>query len=136
MAFFRLIHKVQCRCCNLFILCIHFYVVSYLCVKCTPHWIEKIGNFSMRGYLSLIWKDCSTHVHGLAIYLKEGLPFACKLSVENSADSYLCYLCFQLALLHSLSFFYSLSFFSLHWSLSLSLCTVLDSVSSIIHEVL
>ena len=74
MAFFRLIHKVQCRCCNLFILCIHFYVVSYLCVKCTPHWIEKTGNFSMRGYLPLIWKDCSTHVHGLAIYLKEGLP--------------------------------------------------------------
>ena len=54
MAFFRLIHKVQCRCCNLFILCIHFHVVSYLCVKCTPHWIEKIGNFSMRGYLPLI----------------------------------------------------------------------------------
>ena len=47
------------------------------------------GNFSMRGYLPLIWKDSSTHMHGLAVYVKEELPFARGLSLENSADSYL-----------------------------------------------
>ena len=50
----------------------------------------------MRGYLPLIRKDSSTHMHGLTVYVKEGLPFAWDLSLENSADSYLC---FQLALL-------------------------------------
>ena len=56
------------------------------------------GNFSVKGYLPLIRNDSSTHVHGLAVYVKEGLPFAQELSLENSADSYLC---FRLALLHS-----------------------------------
>ena len=61
------------------------------------------GNFSVRDYLPLIRKDSSTHMHGLAVYVKEGLPFAQDLSLENSADSYLC---FQLALLHSVSYFF------------------------------
>ena len=64
------------------------------------------GNFSVRGYLPLIRKDSSTHMHGLTVYVKEGLPFARDLSLENSADSYLC---FRLALLHSVSdLFFSL----------------------------
>ena len=42
----------------------------------------------MRGYLPLIPKDSGTHMHGLAVYVKEGLPFARELSLENSADSY------------------------------------------------
>ena len=67
-------------------------------------------------------------MHGLAIYVKEGLPFARDLSLENSADSYLC---FRLALLHSVSYF-----FFLYQSPSLSLCTVFDSISSNIDEVL
>ena len=46
-------------------------------------------NFSVRGYLPLIRKDSSTHMHGLAVYVKEGLPFAWGLPLENSADSYL-----------------------------------------------
>ena len=46
------------------------------------------GNFSMRDYLPLIQKDCSTHMHGLTVYVKEGLPFAWDLSLEISADSY------------------------------------------------
>ena len=46
------------------------------------------GNFSTRVYLPLIQKDSSTHMHGLAVYVKEGLPFARDLSLENSADSY------------------------------------------------
>ena len=41
----------------------------------------------MRSYLPLIQEDSSTHMHGLAVYLKEGLPFAWDVSLENSADS-------------------------------------------------
>ena len=86
------------------------------------------GNFSLRSYLPLIRKDSVTHMHGLAVYVKEGLPFARNLSLENSADSYLC---FRLALLHSVSYF-----FFLYRSPSSALCTVFDSVSSNIDEIL
>ena len=86
------------------------------------------GNFSVRGYLPLIQKDSITHMHGLVIYVKEGLPFAQDLSLENSGDSYLC---FRLALLHPVSYF-----FFLYRSPSSSLFTVFDSISSIIDEVL
>ena len=67
-------------------------------------------------------------MHGLAVYVKEGLPLARDLSPENSADSYLC---FWLALLHSVSYF-----FFLYRSPSSALCTVFDSISSNIDEVL
>ena len=40
-------------------------------------------------------------MHGLTVYVKEGLPFARGLSLKNFANSYLC---FRLALLHSLPF--------------------------------
>ena len=73
------------------------------------------SDFSMRGYLPLIQKDSVTHMHGLAVYVKEGLPFAWDLSLENSADSYLC---FQLALIPSVSYF-----FFLFQSPSSSLCS-------------
>ena len=86
------------------------------------------GNFSMTGYLPLIRKDSNTHMHGLAVYMKEGLPFARDLSLENSAYSYLY---FRLALLHSVSYF-----FFLYRSPSSLLCTVFDSISSNIDEVL
>ena len=85
-------------------------------------------NFSVRGYLPLIRKDSGTRMHGLAVYVKEELPFAQDLSLENSADSYLC---FRLALLHTVSYF-----FFLYRSPSSALCTVLDSISSNIDEVL
>ena len=39
-------------------------------------------------------------MHGLAVHVKKGLSFARDSSLENSADSYLC---FQLVLLHSVS---------------------------------
>ena len=55
------------------------------------------GNFFVRGYLPLIQKDSSNHMHGLSFYVKEGLRFAWDLSLENSADSCLG---FRLALLH------------------------------------
>ena len=60
------------------------------------------GNFSVRGYFPLIRKDSSTHMHGLAVYVKEGLPFAWDLSRENSADSYLCFLTQCLTLFSSI----------------------------------
>ena len=86
------------------------------------------GNLFARSYLCLIPKDFSTHMYGLVAYVKEGLPFARDLSLENSADSYLC---FRLASLHSVSYF-----FFLYQSPSSSLCTVFDSISSNIDEVL
>ena len=45
-------------------------------------------NFSVRGCLPLIRKYSITHMHGLAVFVKKGLPFAQDLSLENSADSY------------------------------------------------
>ena len=47
------------------------------------------GNFSVRGYLLLIWKDYISHRYGLAVYAKEGLPFTWDLSLKNSAVSFL-----------------------------------------------
>ena len=86
------------------------------------------ANFSVRGYFRLIWKYSSTHLHGLTVYVKEGLPFAWDLSLENSVDSHLC---FWLVLLHSLS-----HFFFFFWSPSSFLCAVFRSVSSNVDEVL
>ena len=85
---------------------------------------------SLRDYLPFNPKGfyCSTHKHGLAICVKEGLPLARDLSLENSEDSYLC---FRLALLHSVSYF-----FFLYRLPYLSLCTAFDSVSFNIDEVL
>ena len=34
------------------------------------------GNFYVRGYFPLIRKDSITDMHGLAVCVKEGLPFA------------------------------------------------------------
>ena len=55
----------------------------------------------------------------LQFKLKKEFLFARDLSLESSVDSYLC---FQLALLHSMSYF-----FFLYCSPSSSLCTVFDS---------
>ena len=67
-------------------------------------------------------------MHGLAVCVKEGLPFARNVSPETSAASYFC---FRLVLLHLVSY----SFF-LYGSPSSSLCTVFGSISSNIDEVL
>ena len=78
------------------------------------------GNFSVRGYLPLIRKDSGTHMHGLAVYVKEWLPFAQDLSLENSADSYVFdWLYFTLSY-----------FFFLYRLPSSPLCPVFDSISS------
>ena len=54
------------------------------------------GNFLVRDYLPLIQKNSTTHIHDLAVYVKEVFPFAQDVSLENSVNSYLC---FRLALL-------------------------------------
>ena len=74
------------------------------------------GSLSVRGYLPLIRKVSATHMHVLAVYGTEGLPFQWELSLEISADSYLC---FWLTLLHSVT-----NFFSLYRSPSSSWSTV------------
>ena len=94
------------------------------------NWDDSIdsGNFSVMGYLPLIRKDSITHIYGLAVYVKEELHFAQDLSLENSADSYLC---FRLDLLNSVSYFVFL-----FRSPSSSLCTISDSITCKIDEVL
>ena len=67
-------------------------------------------------------------MHGLVVYVTEGLPFAQEVSPENSVDSYLC---LRLALLHLVSYF-----FFLYQPPSSSLCTVFDAISSNLDEVL
>ena len=90
------------------------------------------GNFPVTGgggYLLLIRKDSVTHMHGLAVHVKNELPFARDVSLENSADSFLS---LRLAL------FYSVSYFSFVYRLSpsSSLCTAFDAVLSSIYEIL
>ena len=77
-------------------------------------------------WIKLSWHSCS--VYGLTVYVKEGLPLARDLSLESSADSYLC---FGLALFFSVSYF-----FFLYRSPFSSLCTVFNSISSDMDEVL
>ena len=56
----------------------------------------------------LIWKD--SDMHGLAVYVKKGIPFAwCCFSFENSEDSFLL---FQIVLLHWEFYFFP---FVNHW---------------------
>ena len=69
--------------------------------------------------LPLIQKYFDVCMVFLFIWRKE---FLLDLSLENSTDSYLC---FQLALLHSVSYY-----FFLYLSLSSSSCTVFDAISS------
>ena len=47
------------------------------------------GNLSVRGYLPLIQKN--SNIHGLAVYVQEGLSFAQDLSLENSKNFHLCF---------------------------------------------
>ena len=85
------------------------------------------ANFSVRDYLPLIRKDSSTHVYGLAVYVKRVIP----LHGNYLYKTLKILACFRLALLHSVSYL-----FFLYQSLSSSLCTVFDSISSNIDEVL
>ena len=70
------------------------------------------GNFSVRGYLPLISKDSSIHMHSLRVYVNVGPPFAWDLSLENSADSLSVLLLFLL----SITFFVFVHGFYYIWS--------------------
>ena len=83
------------------------------------------GNFSVRGYLPLIQKDSSTHMHGLTVYVKEGLPFAQELSLKNLQI---------LTYVFDWLYFTVSYFFFLYRSPSSSLCPVFYSTSSNIDE--
>ena len=90
--------------CSIFVECQSFLELNSpdilaLCETNLHNSIDS-GNFSVGSYLPLIWKDSITNMHDLAVYVKEGVPFAGDLSLENSLGSCLC---FQLALLHSVS---------------------------------
>ena len=52
---------------------------------CETNLEDSIHIFSVRGHLSLIRKDSVTYacMHGLAVYVKEGLPFAQDLSLRK-----------------------------------------------------
>ena len=80
---------------------------------------ENLSSFNAKGF-------CYSYMHGLAFHVKK-LPFALELSLENSADSYLC---FWLALVHLVYYF-----FFLYRSPSSSLYTVFDAISSNKEEV-
>ena len=60
--------------------------IAALCETNLDDSIDSV-NFSVRVYLPLIWKDSITHMHALVVYVKEGLPFAQDIFLENSADS-------------------------------------------------
>ena len=83
------------------------------------------GNFSVRGYLPLVQNDSSTHMQFM---WRNEVLLQRDLSLENSADSYLC---FWLALLHSVFYL-----FFLYQSPFSSWYTVFYSISSNIDEVL
>ena len=89
--------------------------------------IVDSNSFIVKGYLPLIRKDSSTHMHGLGVFVKEGLPLAQEISLETLGESYMC---FQLALLHSVSYF-----FFLYRSPSSPSCS-LDAVSTNIDRAL
>ena len=74
-------------------------------------WLNWFWQFLGEGLSPLIWKDSSTHIHGLAVFVFSLLPFARE---DNSACSYVC---FWLGLL-SVSYF-----LFLYRSLSASLCS-------------
>ena len=81
--------------CSNFVDCESFFETNSpnilaLCVTNLNDSIDS-GNFSVRGYLPVIRKDSSTHINGLAVHAKEGLPCKRDFSLENSVDSYLCF---------------------------------------------
>ena len=88
-------------------------------------WLISFWQCLCEGLSSFNQNDSVTHIHGLAVYVKEDLPFARDLSLEKSAASYLR---FWLALPHSVSCFFP--------PLSITLCTVFDAILSKIEEVL
>ena len=86
------------------------------------------GYFFVRGYLPLIRKDSVTHMHDLAVYVKEGPPFT-----RDIISWKFCWF----SLMFSTGFTsFSVYFFFLYWSPSTSLRTVFYAILSNIDKVL
>ena len=103
----------------------------FLGVICFDRWVSKEGHkYYFQDWIKLSWHSRSRLTQSiLAISVEQGLPFAQALSLENSEDSYLC---FWLALLISVSYFFILY----QWP-SLLLCILaFDAISSNIEKVL
>ena len=64
--------------------------------------VNWFWQFLCEGYVPLIWKDSTTHIQGLTVYVKEGFPFCMEL-VSRKLCRFL--LMFLAGLLHSLSSF-------------------------------
>ena len=86
------------------------------------------SDFSIPGYLPIIRKDSSTHMHGLAVYARDTLPISREVHLEKPTEPFMC---FRLSLLHSTSYL-----FFLYRSPSSQDCSVLDSVSQSIDSAL
>ena len=70
------------------------------------------GNFSVKSYLPLIRKDSSTHMHGLAVYVK-GLPSFCMGLITRKLGRFLFMFSTGFTSLDVLPFFpLSITFFS------------------------
>ena len=78
----------------------------------------------LKNNLPLIRKNTVTDMDGLAVYLKEGLPFIRDLSLGNSADYIFVF-----------ERVYFIQFFLFYRLSSSSLCKVFDAISSNIDEV-
>ena len=86
------------------------------------------SDFSIPGYLPIIRKDSSTHMHGLAVYARDTLPISREAHLEKPSETFMC---FRLSLLHSTSYL-----FFLYRSPSSPDCSVVDSVSQSIDSAL
>ena len=103
-------------------------LLIFYCLWDKLGWLNWFWQFLCEGLSSLNAKRFY-YSYGWSCSLCERKGFLfCRIYLENSADFYLC---FWLALLHSLSYF-----FFLYQSPSLPLCTVFDSILSNIDEVL
>ena len=87
-------------------------LIFLLCVRQTWKTQLILAFFYLRGDLPLNGKESNTCMHGLAVYVKEGLHFALDFSLKNSEDS-----CFWLVLHYFISYFFS------HMDYCLCLCT-------------
>ena len=112
---------------SFFISILHYNLVF----DCKFIWKSYV-NFSFIGLIFVVAKDTYLLTHGsvsLQLFLVVWIsPRSLEISLENSLDFYLC---FQLALFHSASYF----FFLCRSPYSL-LCTVFDSISTTRDEVL
>ena len=90
-------------------------------------------NFSVRAYLPLVWSlKGFCHSYAWSCKLCEGgLPFARDLSLEISKSTLWILLMFSTGLLQLVSYF-----IFQYWSPSLSLCTIFDTISFNIDELL